>query len=554
MNSFPFFSESTMDAPYPDPNLGVGSSEVEADDSIGAMLNFLRNSEGLRQALEETPGITQATPKLRVEIPPHPDEEIVRQFGAGEVWERLNAWAAYHRVDNDLALLVCACAAAHAAGPSLKFEDEGYNMLSAPTLIAASEERGFHQAVLCALDPLRQIQQELIGKYGEMANTLASARANESIEDIQRELARQTRLRYDIYHGTPSGRLNPEEQPDGAVRFLLEGRPPVKPHKFLEEYHLHAVVALLEIRRLPQTVKARENRLEAIESMVHGFRRGQVWIRGFLRLSRKDLEWALESTRYLRWVSLPVGGTEGSRPDAPARDEGGKLAFDRIHGVALREVLRLRFSREKLKPVAGFRDGEAAAHFGVLRETYLQEMYSVSHLAPMCRILPDLFVWYLLRLLKSSYAKADEMEVAAQAITAARIIRWKVAVIYDWHDALGIGRKRRALALKLVSRMQRLGGSCKRRELARGLDNQRMDMITPMIDLLIRHEVFSDTADGLSMRAQSAFEEIVLEAFMPPLEEVPFSATARLRIAEERQSAEGAPGEPVQMTDISITS
>jgi hypothetical protein len=61
----------------------------------------------------ELPGTADAPARL-VEIPVHPDEEIDPQQGAPEVWSDLRAWADYHRVDTDQALLVCACAAAHA--------------------------------------------------------------------------------------------------------------------------------------------------------------------------------------------------------------------------------------------------------------------------------------------------------------------------------------------------------------------------------------------------------------------------------------------------------
>ena len=80
----------------------------------------------------------------------------------------LAAWAARYGVDEDLALLICACAAAHAAGPRLDFEGfRSTTRAPAPTLIATDDDTGFHQAVKAATHPLHQIQQELLAQYGE---------------------------------------------------------------------------------------------------------------------------------------------------------------------------------------------------------------------------------------------------------------------------------------------------------------------------------------------------------------------------------------------------
>jgi len=532
MEPFSFFSESFLESDFPMPDVGVKSSEVEADESNGAMEKYLRNVGILRQALEEAPSVTQAAPKRRVEIPTHPDEGALTLRSAGEVWGCLNGWAGHYGVGTDQALLICACAAAHAAGSGLEFGGSGYQKHPAPTLIAATEDSGLLLAISGALRPLREIEQDLIGRY-EVAD---GRKAKPSMEEIRAKVRRERLRQYDPFYCTNYARLNPEEQAEGVVRILLEGKPPGKPHRALEAYHHHAALALLRVERLPQTTRARENRLEALDSMVRGFRRGTVCIRGFIHFDRDDLEWVLCFNRYLRTMTLPVGGAEESVPDAPLRDEAGKLEFDRIHGVAMREVLRLRFDRAD--PMVNFRDGEDASHFGLLRATYRQEMYSVSHLAPMCEILPDLFVWYLLRLSESPHVKAEEMQIGERAMEAARTLRRKVAAIYDRHDALVIARKRQKLARKLVNRLKNLRGSCTRRDLARGLDKQRMDAITPIIELLIRHQVIGGKGNGIMMRRNERLDEIGLEPFMPPLEDVPYSGTRRLRIAEERQATE----------------
>jgi len=476
----------------------------------------------------------QAQPeKIRIELPAESEESA--DDAAGDVWSHLGAWAECHRVDPDQALLVCACTAAHTAGPRLDFTGEGYRKLSVPTLIAATENDGFHRAVSCALDPLRHIQQDLIGRYGKMPAAASSGNSSANDEDLLQDNVREMRRQYDVYFETPSERLNPEEQPGGFVRFLLEGVPPTKPQRELEGYHLHTALALMDVGRLPQTTRARDNRLEAIASMVNGYRRGQVWIRGFIRICREDFESVLEPNRRFLLSSLPVGESEEMGMEAPVRDRGGKSAFDRIHRVALRGILRLRFDGEGLR--ADFSDGEAAGRFGSLREIYLREMYSVAHLAPMCAVLPDLFAWYLLHLAKSRKAHADEMEIAEHAIAAARTLRRKTVQLHDRQVALRIGRKQHALALKLVNRLEHLGGSCTRRDLVRGLNRQCLDVITPIIEVLIHHRVFAAEGRGVLMWGRETFDQIGVEAFAPPLEEVPYSGTQGLRMAEQRQAA-----------------
>ena len=530
MKPFNFFSEPYLKSNFPLPNVGVKSSEDASNDALERYCHYFKIS---RPALEEALQIKQAAPKapkLRVEIPPLPYEATIRRLDAGEVWECLIEWARDNGVDTDQALLIIACVAAHAAGPGLEFEGIGRRKYPAPTLIATTQNSGFQQAVSGALRPLRQIQQDLIERYH-----VAVTRKTKLSAEEYRELRRRQNIReYEAFHGPGYARLNPDHQADGVVRFILEGKPPSDPHRALEACHLHTALALLQVERLPLTTRPRERQLEAIESMVTGFRRGSVWIRGFVRLFPDYFEWVLSSTRYLRTKTLPVGGAEESVPVAPLRDQRGKLEFDRIHAADMREVLHLRF--ERADPSVNFRDGEAASHFGLLREAYRQEMCAVSHLAPLCEILPDLFVWYLLRLLKSPHVRADEMEIGARAIEAARTIRRKVAGIYDRHDGLVIARKRLALARKLVKRLHKLGGSCTRRDLVRVLDMQRKVALTTILDLLMRHQVIGGKGKGVTMRRRERLDEIGLEAFMPLLEDVLYSGTKRLRITEQHQA------------------
>lgn len=488
-------------------------------------------------------------PARRFVVPVHPEEGDDTSQGGGGVWENLVEWAEFHRLGFDQALLVCACTAAHAAGPHLHFKGCYSRRIFAPTLVTAREDGALRGAITCALDPLRSIEQELIDLCGSAGDASAAGKRRPGKQDDQCVFSRlnQLRLLYDAYEGTPWGELDPDREADGAVRFLLEGEPPANTFPFLRGCHLHTAIALLDIHRFPQTKRARENRLQAISAMLNGFRRDGAWIRGFISFSRNDFEWILEATRSLRWVSLPLEGcpveeetfTEGDP------DKVGHLRFDRLHRLAMREVLRQRFARDDHGLGRIILGEEAERHFAELRETYRLETSSVGHLAPTCWMLPDLFAWYLLRLANACEVQADEMELAEQAVIAARMVRSKVAGIYDRHAAQVLGRRRRAMAERMVKRVKRLGGICTRRELARGMDCQRMETITPLIELLVRRGVFGEKAGGLTMRDEAALGGIGLEEFVPPLEEVPHSATRRVRIVEEDRASKKLPGEPV---------
>jgi hypothetical protein len=158
-------------------------------------------------------------------------------------------------------------------------------------------------------------------------------------------------------------------------------------------------------------------------------------------------------------------------------------------------------------------------------------------MALMSEILPDLFAWYLLQLGKSAWLDLDEVEVAQHSIMAARRWRRRVAATYDRQVAIRRARERLALANQLVARMRRLARPCKRRDLARGFDNQRMDRLGPMIDSLVGLGVFTNTAGWLALDASGQHRGLDPNDFIEPLADIPFPITHRLAVAEERQAA-----------------
>jgi hypothetical protein len=498
-----------------------------------------------------------AEPRIRerVDLPAEPDDEPSGPHGGGEAWSLLDAWADHNGVDAALAMLICASAAAHAAGPRLDIDYEGDLKPIVLTLIAATEDLGFHQAVSSALSPMRQIQQGLFAQYGELPDIPPPPMPPMEPSYM---LFQWHRWKSRPEYKNPALRMDPDRQPDGAVRLLMEGALPAKPLHYLGKCHLYAALAFLRIDRLPRSEKARYNLLFGMACMNEGRGRyGQVTIRGFIRFSRNDLEWILGPNGcYFTVKTLPVESGGCRTPDAPAADAEKKRGFDRLHRKALRDVLRLRFDPAGRREVcrADFSGTEVVMHYEKLRQIYRDECYSVSHKAPLCRVLPDLLAWYLLRLGRASCEAIDEMEIVAHAFEAARRIRRMVAGIYDRHDARIVARKRRALAQRLVNRMDRLGGPSKRRELARGLNKQRIDRIAPMIELLVNHGVFHCRKGGeLRMNAPAAFEELGLEAFMPPLEDLKFSCIRRLNEWEQQSALEAAPSDTTSQDPASLT-
>lgn len=465
-----------------------------------------------------------------------PEETPSGPPGVCPPWSQLSAWAAHYGVDDDLALLLCACAAAHAAGPGLSFEGASpSDRMPAPTVISTIGNTGFQRAAKGAIESLLPIQQDLLERYGDPVEKPVFKDPATRVKDmIEAEIAKYHARTMPLWRN-PAGDMDPDKQPYGPVRFILEGALPAKPVRFLRRCHSYAALALTEIEPLPRSIRSRDARIDLLASMVGGYRNGGVSIRGFMQFAQDYLEWMAANNRDLLVKTLPVE-SPGDAGEVPSSDGTGEMReFDRLHRRVLRRVLGLRFSRSDCS--VDFRNRDAARRFRKLREGYRAENYAVAHLEPASLILPDLFAWYLLQLGKSAYLKIDEMEVAGHAITAARRLRRRVAVFYDRQVAVKRAHERLALATKLVARMRRLDRPCKRRDLARGLDKQRMDRIAPVIDLLVGLGVFTRTSKLLSMSKAGEIRPLRVDDFMEPLLDVPFSATRQLDQAEERQTA-----------------
>ena len=468
-----------------------------------------------------------------------PEEEPSGSYGACSPWSLLHAWSSHHGVDDDLGLLLCANTAANVAGPSLEFEGGKYmGHIPIPTVISTAEDTGFHKAAKAAIESLYQIQHELVAKYGGLSEApVPKKRRRRSPEELAAAFRESFMEQYAQFlpgYHNPAKDMDPAKQRCGPVLFVLEGTLPAKPLKFLKTCHLYSALSVAEVEELPHSDRSREIRLRKISSMIAGHLNGKVSIRGFMRFASGDLEWMVKNCRYLMINLLPVESLVDGTPDPLESKAGERQEFDRLHRTALRRILELRFSRKDC--AIGLNSGEADRRFRILREGYRAEACAVSHKNSVSLILPDLFVWYLLHLNKSDWLQIDEMEIVEHAFAVSRRLRRRVAVFYDRHIAILRARQRMALATKLVARMQRLARPCTRRDLARGLDNQGMDVIGPVIDLLVALGVFSKTRKTLSLPADMDTLSLKVDDFMEPLTDVPFSLIRRLEQTEAYQA------------------
>lgn len=475
-----------------------------------------------------------------------PEEEPTGSHGNCSLWSLLDSWAACHEVDADLVLLICACAAANVAGPRLDFDGMRPSVrIPAPTVISTAGDTRFHGAVLAAIESLYPIQCELVEKYGELMNApLPKKRRLSASEAFRASLFKQYE-QFNSDYKNPAKGMIPDTQRNGPVLFVLEGKVPAKPVKFLKKCHLYSALSVAEIEELPLVDKSRRKRISEIATSMAGRFRGKVTIRGFMRFTNEDLEWMVSNTLLLLTKTLPVESLEVCKPVALA-SKAKVQEFDRLHRTVLRRILELRFSRADCG--VDFRCEETGRQFQKLRECYRAEDCAVSHLDRTSVILPDLFVWYLLQLNKSEWLEIDEMEIAEHAIAVARRLRRRVAGFYDRQYAVTRARKRLALATKLVARMQRLAKPCTRRELARGFDDQRIEVIGPVIDWLVSLGVFSKTRKQLSLCVNKEPRVLELDDFMEPLRDVPYSLLCRLDRSEEYQ-AELRKSKPNPKTD-----
>ena len=471
--------------------------------------------------------------RVPIELPPEPADEASELPPGVGFWDLLDGWARHHQVDADLALLVCACATAHASGARGMFPDySGYWHVSAPTLLGHAEDPGFHQAVKAATAPYLSMQKELEPRYEPMRI--------KSYRRMWRQRLDYKMMRAGAMHEFNIRGLYPGLEPEGTVRFIVEGKLPQMPYRALFVCHHYTEMSVGEVEELPLTRRAKEARVNALGSIVWGYDFQKSAIRGFMRFSTEDLDWLFTERMWLGYHTLHLRSESREMPAENMDTEEAKAGFDRIHRKTARHILRLRYDNSKCG--VDFDDEQAASLHRQLGEEYKRVFDYAFNMVLKSGVLYYLFVWYLLQLKTASGIRIEPMDIVLRSHEVACRLRRRVAAIYDHYEAVRDGRMKRKQVLRVLERMERLGVPSTPRDLARGLNRQRMGKIRPLIDLLVKHQVF--VRDQAKLRAapdaRELFERLPLECFMPEPRDVINSLTARLEHYEQSESRRAA--------------
>lgn len=459
------------------------------------------------------------------------------QDGVGYLLGLLNQWSHVHGVDEDLGLLICATAAAHAAGPQLNlYSPKKFYPLSAkmpaPTLVADARDSGFASAVKAALRSISVIEQELVS-----AQPPAVRPKKVSLTDAQMLMRHQIRSQEKAISEMMGETylINPNEVKKGQVRFLLGAALPARPLDYLKKCHLYSAIFAGQILRPPHGYRSRKAWARRLSSVVAGLSGGRFSVRGFVRFSAVDLECFIENHKYLMLELLPVVSL-GKKTLRSCNDETKGELFDRMHSEVCGQLVEQRVEGFSFK--LEFQSEEVQNQFDFARNRYRQVGRSVGHRIPSTDVLADLFAWYLLRLNQTAGLEIPEQQIGEYAVSSASRIRLRVAEYCDRSDATRRARKQMQLASKLVERMRRLNGPSRRRDLARGLNNQRMDEVAPGIEKLVRLGVFNRSEGWLTMATSVDDHLPSIEDFMEQPRDVPHSTIRRLEVAESLYARE----------------
>ena len=135
---------------------------------------------------------------------------------------------------------------------------------------------------------------------------------------------------------------------------------------------------------------------------------------------------------------------------------------------------------------------------------------------PVLKNLPALLVWFLLQFERYHNTLVQEQAAVRHAFAAARKLQQRAMALYNDCEAANQARDRLELATKLVARLRKLGRPGTRRDLVRGLNHQRMDVVAPVIDHLLATQVFAEESGRLSLVSENSMQELRLEDFMEP--------------------------------------
>jgi len=443
----------------------------------------------------------------------------------------LHQWGARHGVDGDLALLICASVAAHLAGPKLGFR--GTDLLEGsapPTLIAAAEDLGVRQATAASMESLNSFQQAMTHKARGLSRKALNAAmdfqdgcARNHVEELSHE---------SNHHWSCTEPLAIELHPclrharyEALVRpqFMLDTAVPKNPAEALSVYHLGSALACGAVELLPKSKRAREARVDTLTSVIRGVRvkannprsvsrEGTGSIRGILLFMRADLEWLINHRPDFMLQTVPIQSLAGHPVHCSDSEPNDARIFDFLRYDTLGTILE---RRRYFRVCGGGMNNPAADDlFLSMRKAYREETAAIDYPVTATAAFPDLLMWYLLALEETYEIRIDRDVMLSVAFQSARNLRHRVIAFHERREMTLQARERLELAAKLIERMRHLGRPCKRRELVRGLNSQRLDVVAPVIDSLVGIGFFTQTGSLFNLTPEANVRTLCEADFM----------------------------------------
>jgi len=303
-------------------------------------------------------------------------------------------------------------------------------------------------------------------------------------------------------------------------QFLIYGPPPANPAKVLAECHVGFGFSAGGVEALPDGSQ-RNRRVDEMLRFIRGVEitrpanrnRTKVSIetvrmRGIFVFPKADFAWLIDQRREFFCQAIPV--TSAPPQQEIAVDEGKanafRQAFDQaaVHVLALRRAFHGAYGR--------FRHDDMANEFARQQRTFLRELqqlpdaYRIDEMAA----LPAVMAWALLVLARQWDADDYALETA---LAAARRVNDDAVRLIRTHQQSAIAEQRLATARKLVERLSRLG-SCKRRDLVRGLGRQSMEINGPIIQVLLKIGIFVESPDHVLSFGQNPAAQLNCQHFI----------------------------------------
>lgn len=285
-------------------------------------------------------------------------------------------------------------------------------------------------------------------------------------------------------------------------RFLTRGSLRGDPCKLASGFHEgQALAACLSIPLSKKGV-ARDKEIDALLEAVRGLdlpRRltsrtnpvlESVSLRGIFQFEGGDFNGLARDRR--DFVGLVVPLVSEAVETSIEVDEGAAASFvNRFRRVA---DLALACRRGRANCEGNFFDPKSDGEFLRLQRGFLGEMqtHPENFRLPAIDSLPARIAWTLLVL--AGRENIDDY-VLHVSFDAAREIHARAITFLEFAENESLARTRLKNARKMAARVQRLG-SCSRRELLRGFDQQSLDLHEPVILSLIAAGVFCETPDG----------------------------------------------------------